>query len=140
MSEMRAAQPRLDIPRASSVYPDDVSPPDSPQPGEDGARSASPNVSPITDGSSGHRVHARLGSNNHPPLPHQDSSETISSQSVSRWREKIAAAKALTQDGQRKTMWDDYSGEPTGSGTGKTGQVEPRDTKFHQAEKSASPL
>ena len=126
---MKGPQPgKLDIPRASSVYPDDVSPPDSPRTG-DGARSSSPNVSPITDGSSGYRVHAahsRTYASNI-PLPQSESSGGASGV-VSGWKEKIAAAKSLTKDSQ--IMWDDYSGEPTSSEKGKSGQVVPGSTKF----------
>ena len=120
--------PRLEIPRASSVYPDDVSPPDSPRTG-DGARSTSPNISPITDAGSGHRVQ---GANNKSyvsniPLPSQRGAGTTASY-VSGWREKIAAARSSTKDS--KTKWDDYSGEPTASEKGKSGQVIPGTTKI----------
>ena len=117
-------QPKLDIPRASSIYPDDVSPPDSPRPG-DGARSSSPNVSPITDAGSGHR----LSSSSRPyvsniPLPKQKSSGGTAA-FISGWREKIAAAQA-----SGKMKWDDYSGEPTGSERGKPQSVIPGSNQF----------
>ena len=118
--------PRLDIPRASSVYPDDVSPPDSPRT-IDGARSSSPNISPITDAGSGHHIHS---ANSKPyvsniPLPTKPSSGGRGA-FITGWKEKIAAAQAAG-----KVKWDDYSGEPTNSDKGKSSQVEPGATPFH---------
>ncbi|KAI4145997.1 MAG: hypothetical protein LQ340_006082 [Diploschistes diacapsis] len=117
-------QPKLEIPRSSSIYPDDVSPPDSPRPG-DGARSSSPNVSPITDAGSGHR----LSNSSRPyvsniPLPLKQKSGGTAA-FISGWREKIAAAQA-----SGKMKWDDYSGEPTGSEKGKTQSAIPGSTHF----------
>ena len=120
-------QPKLDIPpRTSSIYPEDVSPPDSPRPG-DGARNSSPNVSPITDAGSGHR----LSSSSRPfisniPLPKQKASGGTAA-FISNWREKLKDAQSA---GTGKMKWDDYSGEPTGSDRGKMGQVVPGSTKF----------
>ena len=117
-------QPKIDIPRTSSLYPDDVSPPDSPRVG-DGARSSSPNVSPITDTSSGHR----LSTSSRPyvsniPLPKQKASGGTAA-FISGWREKIAAAQA-----SGKMKWDDYSGEPTSSEKGKAQSATPGSTQF----------
>ena len=114
-------QPKIDIPRSSSIYPDDVSPPDSPRAG-DGARTSSPNVSPITDAGSGHR----LSSSSRPyasniPLPKQKASGGTTA-FISNWKEKLRDAQAA---GSGKMKWDDYSGEPTGSDKGRMGQVIP---------------
>ena len=120
-------KPKLDIPRASSIYPDDVSPPDSPRP-EDGARSSSPNVSPITDAGSGHRLSSssRTYASNI-PLPKQKAGGTTAF--ISGWKEKIAAAQAQTAG---KMKWDAYSGEPSGSEKARPGQVVPGLTNFDQ--------
>ena len=125
--EMRQDHPKLEIPRASSVYPDDVSPPDSPRT-IDGARSSSPNISPITDSGSGFRGHT---SHNRPfisniPLPAQQSSGGTSAY-ISSWREKLGG-QALGRE--MKTKWDAYSGEPNAQG--RPASVIPGETKFDQ--------
>ena len=121
---MRGEHPKLDIPRASSVYPDDVSPPDSPRT-HDGARSSSPNISPITDSGSGFRgqtSHNRTFVSSIPLPAPQNSGGT--SAYISSWREKLGVqGQALGRD--MKTKWDAYSGEPTASDKGKRGSARP---------------
>jgi hypothetical protein len=122
--------PKLDIPPRSSAYHHDISPPDSPRT-VDGARSSSPNISPITDAGSAHRIQS--GSRSYSssiPLPKQSSSGGEKA-FISSWREKIAAAQAQVKDGKMK--WDDYSGEPTGSEKGKSSTSVPGATPFDRS-------
>ncbi|MCJ1473753.1 hypothetical protein MMC13_002404 [Lambiella insularis] len=123
--------PRLEIPRSSSVYPDDVSPPDSPRT-IDAARSkkSSPNISPITDRGSTHNS-AFVSSRPYVssiPLPKNHGSIGRAG-SVSGWREKVVRASTPTGS-PTMTRWDDFSGEPTNSDTGKPAQATPGTAQF----------
>ncbi|MCJ1398492.1 hypothetical protein MMC11_001692 [Xylographa trunciseda] len=132
-------QPRLDIPKTSSLYPDDVSPPDSPRTA-DAARSrkSSPNISPITDRGSDHHS---LFSSSRPyvsniPLPrNQQLAGGVGS--VSGWREKVGRV-ASPADSSKMTRWDDFSGEPTNSEAGKPAQATPGTAQFDKHSEKGS--
>ena len=120
--------PRLEIPRSSSIYHDDVSPPDSPQT-LDGGRSkkSSPNVSPITEtGRSLPDLPQKSGDVSVLPAPPQSSGSTSY---ISGWREKVTKDDPLNKV-SKTTRWDDFSGEPTNSDSGKPAQVIPGTTQF----------
>ena len=118
-------KPRLSSIRTSSVYGDDVSPPDSPRTTDGRRLSTSPNISPVTDAGSTHRFPQPRTSNI--PLPRQPSNGgTVAS--ISGWREKIAAAQAAGADG--KIKWDSYSGDPTGNAAGMDSTIRPRSKKL----------
>ena len=128
----RPRNPRLIIPRGSSVYPDDVSPPDSPRTGE-GVRSrkSSPNVSPITESGSSSR-HTFSGSKHYAsnvPLPRASQNPGGTAAFISGWRERVGRDSLSAQEA-RLTRWDDFSGEP--SETGKPAQAIPGTTQFDQ--------
>lgn len=130
--DRRSKQPRLAIPRSSSIYPDDVSPPDSPRTA-DGARSrkSSPNISPITDtGSIHHNMPSSRPYVSNIPLPRSQQS-TGGATSVSGWRDKVGRGVAPAEDAAL-TRWDEYSGEPTNSEAGKPAQAIPGITNFDQ--------
>ena len=121
------------------MYPDDVSPPDSPRT-VDAARSrrSSPNISPITDrGSDNHS----LFSSSKPyvsniPLPrNQQLAGGVGS--VSGWREKVGRV-ASPVDSLKMTRWDDFSGEPTNSEAGRPAQATPGTAKFDKQQGEGS--
>ena len=120
--------PQLKIPRSSSICYDDISPPDSPQT-IDGGRSkkSSPNVSPITEtGRSLPDLPQKSDNASLPPAP-QNSSEATSY--ISGWRERVSKNDP-PEKGSKTTRWDDFSGEPTNSDSGKPAQVIPGTTHF----------
>lgn len=128
-------QTRLEIPRSSSVYPDDISPPDSPRTIDaTRSRKSSPNISPITDRGSTHNS-AFVSSRPYVsgiPLP-KVHGQISGAGSVSGWREKVGRATTPTGS-PTTTKWDDFSGEPTSSNTGKPAQATPGTAQFDKQE------
>jgi len=125
--EMNIITPKNALPpRSSSLYPDDVSPPESPrtQEGErNRSRSDSPDVSPISD--SPNPVAGRsstFGSgkfNSNIPIPKKT-------------RKFWNRPNVETQDkGSNSTHWDVYSGEPTTSEKGKPPSTTPSAVKLN---------
>lgn len=128
----RHKQPRLEIPRTSSVYPEDVSPPDSPRT-TDGARSkkSSPNISPITEYGNASR---NINSLSNPSMsgitsPRMRQPSDGTSAFISGWRENVGRENSSAAD-VRITRWDDFSGEPTDGTSGKPAQATPGATPF----------
>ena len=124
--------PKLDIPRSSSIYPDDISPPDTPRT-IDGGRSkkSSPNVSPITEsGSTSHDLpQAPRTYISNLPVPRVPEKYTGSASHISGWRDKVNRGGS-PDAAPKTTRWDDFSGEPTDSDTGKPAQAIPGTTPF----------
>ena len=113
-------------PRSSSLYPDDVSPPESVHmDDEDRGKSerGSPNVSPISD-SSGHTTK---------PSPVVNLGKFNSNLPVPKKTRKFWNRPSLgSQDqGSNLTHWDVYSGEPTTSEKGKPPSTTPSAVKLH---------
>ncbi|MCJ1282636.1 hypothetical protein MMC26_001961 [Xylographa opegraphella] len=132
-------QPRIDIPKTSYVYPDDVSPPDSPRT-VDAARSrkSSPNISPITDrGSDSHSLFSspRPYVSNIPLPRNQQFAGGVGS--ISGWRDKVGRV-ASPVGSSKMTRWDDFSGEPTNGETGKPAQATPSTSKFDKQQSEES--
>ena len=113
-----------------------VSPVGSPELGPTGMRDSGSSfcVSPIdeTDQSTQHDRNDSRASVN-APIPQTDSSDAITpvpepAQSVPK-TVQFAAQKQQNQP----VRWDNYSGEPTTNSSGKTSQVNPRNTTFHKS-------
>lgn len=114
------------MPRSSSLYPDDVSPPASPHmnDGDNGrSRRSSPDVSPISDS----------------PIPLANRSPVFTS---GRFNSGIPVAKKTRkfwnrpnvdspEQGSSLTHWDVYSGEPTTKEKGKPPQTTPSAVKLN---------
>ena len=103
-------QPRLEIPQQPSHYNDDISPPDSPRT-MDGARSSSPNVSPITDAGSIFRE-PRDDSRTYAssiPLPMQQAPGGTAAL-IAGWRDKVGGGQALRKRDSRAENGEQDSG------------------------------
>ena len=119
------------------MYQDDISRPDSPQISEltrRESRRSSPEISPIEDSPSPLRFqrsnYGRRGSQI--PVPKNPERPDRAEGQFSGWRGKIAGS---SPNGKSPTLtsstrWDDYSGEPTDSETGKPAQVIPGVANF----------
>lgn len=122
---------RLEIPRSSSVYPDDVSPPESIRT-IDGARSresrGSPDVSPITDPMST-PAESNPGQgkfNSHIPVSRKPPMFGGSGSLFSRKTRPSALASGLRDSSSTGlTRWDDFSGERTAGEKGKPASTSP---------------
>ncbi|MCJ1350556.1 MAG: hypothetical protein MMC33_000537 [Icmadophila ericetorum] len=128
-------QPRIVIPRTSSVYPDDVSPPDSPRTMDGMTSKSSPAISPITESGStkekeslGQAQAQRVYTSNL-PLPRAPLNMGGTSATLNAWRDRVGRSVTPEIPG-KTTKWDDYSGEPTTSELGKPAQVVPGATPF----------
>lgn len=124
--EMSIDSPKPDHPaRSSSLYPDDVSPPDSP-PMNNGDKTrggrSSPDVSPISDTSS--LVQDRS--------PHLASNRFNSNLPVPKKTRKFWNRPSVEspEQGSSLTHWDVYSGEPTTSERGKPPSTTPSAVKL----------
>ena len=123
------------IPRSSSAYPEDVSPPDSPTGnGQTHAhsRKSSFNVSPISTENpnpfasrspplkqSGSRYNSNL------PVPKKNTKKF--------WKLPDKSATSPDQEAAPSTVrWDEYSGEPTSSEKGKPPSTTPGEVKLHE--------
>ena len=126
-----APPPKLEIPGSSSTYPNDVSPPDSPRI-NDGAlesnQQGSPDISPITasprtsNGQSQTPLHTSS-------IPVRKRSQRLGAGALlSSWKGRVQAESAKRESSL--TRWDDFSGEPTTSDTGKPAQAVPGTTRF----------
>ncbi|MCJ1312368.1 hypothetical protein MMC25_006042 [Agyrium rufum] len=126
--DLRYNAPRLHMPRSSSIYPDDVSPPDTPR-SHEGAQSfqSSPDVSPITEQApfppSLFEPKRKMTPSQIPiprptPAPKSDSSPQ-------NWRDTLRKVTDPDRAPKKGTKWDVYSGEPTTKETGKSAQVIP---------------
>ena len=112
--------PRLEIPRTSSVYPDDVSPVESSE-GLQRTHKSSPNISPITDPQSA-------------PAEHDNQIDIPKRAQVFRGAETLFQRKLRPSSlnpadrdspSTNLTRWDDFSGERTASETGKPASTSP---------------
>lgn len=115
------------------MYSDDISPPDSPRMTDgalEGNRLPSPDISPITA--------SPRSSNSEPQTPLHTSSIWVRKRSqkvsgagtlFSGWSGKGGEAESADRD-PSLTRWDDFSGEPTTSDTGKPAQAIPGTTRF----------
>lgn len=129
--------PKLDIPRASSVYPDDVSPPDSPTTNEAGrsiSRKSSMNISPITESpyTTAERDPANGKPSSHIPVLKKSQKYGGAREIFAGWRTKGARANSPGREPTPTdlTRWDDFSGEPTTSEKGKPAQAIPGAVNF----------
>ena len=126
---------KLDVPRASSVYPDDsISPPESPRyhpSTQEVPRSDSPDISPIDEGPDASDTHLQT-------LPTYRS-HIQTSNSCQKSKDRGIAytdprSKNDNYDSLGKasviTRWDDFSGEPTTNEKGKPAQVIPGSSGF----------
>lgn len=118
---------RLEIPRSSSLYPDDVSPPESMRTiSRDGK--GSPDVSPITDPQSvpAEFRPAQGKYNSHIPVSKKTQ---VFGAAGSLFSRKIRPSALATSDrdssGTGVTRWDDFSGERTGGEKGKPASASP---------------
>lgn len=128
------------IPRSSTLYPEDVSPPDSPTTNgrSDGhSRKSSFNVSPISTENpspfasrtmplkqSGSRYNSNL------PVPRKNTKKF--------WKLPDKASVSPNQEAASTTVrWDEYSGEPTSSEKGKPPSTTPGEVKLHEDPTSA---
>ena len=117
------------------MYPDDVSPPDSPRTMDGVTTKSSPAISPITESGSTKEKESleqaqpqRVYTSNL-PLPRTSSKPGGTNATSNSWRDKLG--RSVTPDLTSKTTkWDDYSGEPTTSELGKPAQVIPGATPF----------
>lgn len=125
--------PKLEIPGPWSTYPSDISPPDSPRLNNsalESDRRESPDISPIT-ASSG-------TSNSQSQRPLHTTSIPVCKRSqrfggagalFSGWKGRGVQAESANRDSSL-TRWDDFSGEPTTSESGKPAQAIPGITRF----------
>ncbi|KAI4166185.1 MAG: hypothetical protein LQ342_000071 [Letrouitia transgressa] len=127
---------RLNIPKKTSTYTNDVSPPESLR-RHDGAQDQSSKssfeVSPITDSSS--PVTDRLppsGKYSSIPIMKKSQKFGAAGNMWSNWRARGVENKSPddSSTSKSKTRWDDYSGERTTSEKGKPGQVTPGSVPF----------
>lgn len=123
------------IPRSSSVYPEDVSPPDSPTNNgqSDGhSRKSSFNVSPISTDNPNpfasriaplKQTSSRYNSNL--PVPKKNTKKF--------WKLPDKASASPDQEAvPTMVRWDEYSGEPTSSEKGKPPSTTPGEVKLHE--------
>ena len=129
--------PKLDIPRASSVYPEDVSPPDSPpmtRAGHSRSRRSSINVSPITEspGAANDCLATNGKPGSHIPVLKKSQKYGGARELFSGWRAKGAGVDKSGRESSSNnlTRWDDFSGEPTTSEKGKPAQAVPGTVNF----------
>ncbi|KAA6416185.1 MAG: hypothetical protein FRX48_00905 [Lasallia pustulata] len=125
--------PKLEIPGSSSAYPNDVSPPDSPRI-NDGAlesnQQGSPDISPIT--ASPRTSNGQSQTPLHPSsIPVRKRSQRFGGAGAlfSSWKGRGVQAESAKRESSL-TRWDDFSGEPTTSDTGKPAQAIPGTTRF----------
>ena len=112
--------PRLEIPRSSSVYPDDVSPVESSE-GVQRTHKSSPDVSPITDPQSAPAEH-----NNQ--IDTKKRGQVLGGAGTLFSRKTRPSALNPTDRGlpsTNLTRWDDFSGERTASEKGKPASTSP---------------
>ena len=116
--------PRLEIPRSSSVYPEDVSPVESREGSQSRARS--PDISPITDPHSapGEPNHGRNNSQNGVSKKGQifGGAGTLFSRKI---RPSTLDSPDRDSSATSVTRWDDFSGEQTASEKGKPASTSP---------------
>ncbi|KAL8739897.1 MAG: hypothetical protein Q9190_007342 [Brigantiaea leucoxantha] len=127
---------RLNIPKKSSAYANDVSPPDSlrrQEGAQDQSAKSSFEVSPITSPSTPtvDRVPPTSKNSNIPTLKKTQKFSGAGNM-WSNWRARSAENKSPDEYSKNssKTRWDDYSGERTDSEKGKPGQVTPGSVPF----------
>ena len=139
---------RLEIPRSSSVYPDDVSPPESIRttegpPSRNGPNS--PDISPITDPSSTpadlNPGQAKFSS--HIPVSKKPQVFGGTGSLFSR-KTRTSTPTSTGRDSSTTilTLWDDFSGEPTAGEKGKPASTSPdavrRDVELKYGERKSS--
>ena len=123
------------IPRSSSAYPEDVSPPDSPVSNEQThahSRKSSFNVSPISTDN------PNPFASRSPPLKHSgsryNSNLPVPKKNTKKfWKLPDKSATSPDQEAAPTTVrWDEYSGEPTSSDKGKPPSTTPGEVKLHE--------
>ena len=112
--------PRLEIPRSSSVYPDDVSPVESSE-GVQRTHKSSPDVSPITDPQSAHAEHnSQIDTTKRGQV--LGGAGTLFSRKT---RPSALNPTDRSLPSTNLTRWDDFSGERTASEKGKPASTSP---------------
>lgn len=118
--------PRLEIPRSSSVYPDDVSPVESSEGLQSRTHRSSPDVSPITDAQT---APAELHNVRQVNSTEFSKKGQLFGGAGTLFSRKIRASPLNTPDRQSTsnnlTRWDDFSGERTVSEKGKPASTSP---------------
>lgn len=115
-----------------------VSPVGSPELGPTGGRDSGSSfcVSPIDETDQPfqhkHKRNTSGASVNAPPLPHPDSTDAFPSAPELAQSVPKSVQFAPHEDQVQTVRWDECSGEPTSSLTGKASQVNPRNTTFHK--------
>ena len=129
--------PKLEIPRASSVYPDDVSPPDSPTTNGGRhfqSRKSSVNISPITEypNTTADRLPINGKPSSNIPVLKKTQKYSGARELFSGWRTKGTGVNSPGREPTPTylTRWDDFSGEPTTSEKGKPAQAIPGAVNF----------
>ncbi|KAL6718918.1 hypothetical protein ACLMJK_003153 [Lecanora helva] len=113
-------------PRSSSLYPDDVSPPESPHvDNDDKGRSGrgSPDVSPISESSNPSMKHSPISN-----LGRFNSNLPVPKKTRKFWNRPSPDTQ---EQGAKLTHWDVYSGEPTTSEKGKPPSTTPSAVKLN---------
>ena len=131
--DLRNDVPRLTIPRSSSIYPEDVSPPDTPRSfDERHSGESSPNVSPILDAKPISRAIPPLRkiTPSRIPEPRPTHPPLVSKMDASIGRDGPAQPHSADKTPKKETRWDAFSGEPTHSQLGKPAQVVPGNRAF----------
>ena len=119
------------------MYPEDISPPDSPDTNNEQrirSRRHTPEISPIAE-SPNHLVDGPQSLDNHNShIPILKKTQRFGGAGAlfSGWRSRGAGIESPERDssGTTLTRWDDFSGEPTDSETGKPAQATPGHVRF----------
>ena len=123
--------PPAQIPRSSSIYPEDVSPPDSPVTNGGGlghSRKSSYNVSPI---SADHPSSFASRSPSTKPGRYNSNLPVPKKNLKKFWKLPDKASGSPNQE-STTVRWDEYSGEPTTSDNGKPPSTTPGAVKLHE--------
>ena len=123
---MNTITPKYNHPlRSSSLYPNDVSPPESPHQRDEDKRTerGSPNVSPISDSSNPWKKQSPASG-----MEKFNSNLPVPKKTRKFWNRPTSESP---EQGSNPTHWDVYSGEPTTSEKGKPPSTTPSAVKLH---------
>ena len=123
------------LPRSSSLFHEDVSPPDSPTPngqGEGHSRKSSFNVSPIS--TENPNPFANRSAPIKQPSGRYNSNLPVPKKNTKKfWKLPDKASASPDQEAAPTSVrWDEYSGEPTSSDKGKPPSTTPGEVKLHE--------